>query len=114
MKDGETYLSNGLQAGHNTDGFDISTTTDVRNNSSELISVRIYQLCRLQRGRLRRHHLWGEYQRLQLLLRWITRFVHWIRRREKQQYGLADYIPRFNHSERAEWSTNQVQLRHHG
>ncbi|EIN05962.1 hypothetical protein PUNSTDRAFT_46274 [Punctularia strigosozonata HHB-11173 SS5] len=34
MKDGYSVLSNGLQAGHNTDGFDISSSTDmlVTNN----------------------------------------------------------------------------------
>lgn len=32
MKDGYSVLSNGLQAGHNTDGFDISSSTDVSHS----------------------------------------------------------------------------------
>jgi hypothetical protein len=29
MKDGHKILSNGLEAAHNTDGYDLSTTTNV-------------------------------------------------------------------------------------
>jgi hypothetical protein len=41
MKDGYNILPNsgGLEAGHNTDGFDISTSTDVRMHPLPLLDV---------------------------------------------------------------------------